>query len=84
MLCCSCGIYFSAARFLGEAPRQHELGLKNGSGSFDPAVESGRQIADQGMPDPLLDVDDRLARVPFKPIPVEVFGDPPELDNEVT
>ena len=36
------------------------------------------------MPDPLLDVDDRLAGVSFKPMPVEVFGDPPELDNEVS
>ena len=36
------------------------------------------------MPDPFLDVDDRLAGVAFKPMPVEVFGDPPELDNEVS
>ena len=69
---------------LGEAPGQHELGLKDGSRSFDPAVEGGRQIADQGMPDALLDVDDRPAGVAFKPMPVEVFGDPPELDNEVS
>ena len=84
MLCCSCGIYFSAAPFLGEAPGQHELGLKDGSGSFDPAVEGGRQIADQRVPDAFLDVGDHLAGVAFKPMPVEVFGDPPELDNEVS
>ena len=36
------------------------------------------------MPDPLLDVGDHLAGVAFKPMPVEVFGDPPELNNEVS
>ena len=36
------------------------------------------------MPDPLLDVGDHLAGVSFKPMPIEVFGDPPELDNEVS
>ena len=35
------------------------------------------------MPDAFLDVGDRLAGVAFKPMPVEVFGDPPKLDNEV-
>ena len=50
MLCCSCGMYFSAARFLGEAPGQHELGLKDRSSSFNPAIEGRRQIADQGCP----------------------------------
>ena len=69
---------------LGEAPRQHELGLKDGSGSFDPAVEGGRQIADQRMPDPLLDVGDHLPGVSLIPMPIEVFGDPPELNDEVS
>ena len=36
------------------------------------------------MPNPLLDVGYHLAGVAFKPMPVEVFGDPPELDNEVS
>ena len=36
------------------------------------------------MPDAFLDVGDRLAGVAFKPMPVEVFGDPPKLDNEVS
>ena len=76
-------MYFSAAAFLGETPGQHELGLKDRSGPFNPAVESGRQIADQRVPNPLLDVGDNLAGVAFKPMPVEVFGDPPKLDNEV-
>ena len=36
------------------------------------------------MPDPFLDVGDRLAGVAFEPMPVEVFGDQTELDNEVS
>ena len=35
------------------------------------------------MPDPLLDIDDRLAGVAFKPMPVEVFGNASELNDEV-
>src|SRR4029077_6572039 len=36
------------------------------------------------MPAPFLDVDHRLAGVAFKPMPVEIFSNPPELDNEVS
>ena len=68
---------------LGEAPGQHELGLKDGSGSFDPAVEGRRQVADQGMPDPLLDVDDHPPGVSLVPMSIEVFGHASELDDEV-
>ena len=35
------------------------------------------------MPDPFLDVGDRLAGVALIPMPIEVFGDASELDDEV-
>ncbi len=77
-------MYFSAARFLGETPGQHELGLKNGSGSFNPAVEGCRQVADQRVPDPLLDVGHHLPGVSLVPMTIEVFGNASELNDEVS
>ena len=75
-------IFFGRA-LLGERPRQHELGLEHRPGGFDHAVEGGRHVADDGMPDPTLDVGEHLAGVAFEPVAVEGFGDDAELDNEV-
>ena len=51
---------------------------------MDPAVEGGRQVADQRVPDPLLDVGDHLPGVSLEPMTIEVFGNASELNDEVS
>jgi hypothetical protein len=61
-------------------PWQHELGFVNRPGPGNDAIKGCRSEGDDRVPDPALDVGDRLAGVAFVPGPVEVLG---ELDDEV-
>ena len=83
MLCCSCAMCFVGSQFLGERPGQHELGLENGAGALDPAVERGRHPAVHGMKNLALHLGDDLAGVPFVPGPIQLLGGRAELDQEV-
>ena len=77
MLCCSCGIYFSAAASSEKAQGSMNLASKTAPVAFDQAVKGGRHIADQRVPDALLDVVDHLSGVALIPMPVQVLCDPP-------
>ena len=66
-------------RFLGERPGQHELAFKDRPGLLDDAVEGGHHPEDGGMPDPLLDVTDAVARVALIPGAVEPLSRGPKL-----
>ena len=66
-----------------ERPRQHELGLENGSGWFNDAVQRGSHPAEHGVPHPPLNVLDHLVRIALVPVPVEVLGRRPKLNDQV-
>ena len=83
MLCCSWAMCFSAAAFLRERPRQHELGLEDGAGPLDHAVEGGRHPALDRMKHLPLHLGHDLAGVALVPVPVEVLGHGAELDDQV-
>ena len=83
MLCCSWAMCFSAAAFLRERPRQHELGLEDRAGPLDHAVEGGRHPALDRMKHLALHLGDDLAGIAFVPVPVEVLGHGAELDDQV-
>ncbi len=67
--------------FLRERPGQHELGFKDRAARIYQAVQSRRHPFGHRMPDPLLNVLYGLTGVALVPTPVEVLGDPAELDN---
>ena len=74
---------FFCGRFLRERPGQHELGLENRPGRFDPAVERCRHPAYRWMPDLPLDIRNDLTGIGLVPAPVQVLGNHAELDNEI-
>src|SRR5437763_13922583 len=67
----------------GERPGQHELRLEYGSGFCDHAVESRTHPAENRMPNPALDVPQRLPRIALEPLPIEGFGGDPQLNDEI-
>ena len=74
---------FLGRALLRERPRQHELGLEHRTGWFDHPVKRCRHPLDHGMLHPPLDVLDGVAGVSLVPVPIEVLGHGPELDDEV-
>ena len=70
-------------RFFREVPGQHEFGFEHRPAGFDPPIQRCRHPAQARVPDVLLDVGDDLAGIGLVPAPIEVFGDRPELDDEV-
>src|SRR5262249_16853330 len=66
-----------------ERPRQHELGLENGPGGFDDAVERCPHPPHYRMANSALDIFECLAAIAFEPEPIEGLGRDPELDDEV-
>jgi hypothetical protein len=70
-------------RLLGERPRQHELGLEHGVEGVDEPVQRRRQISVDRMLDPALNVGYGTLRVPFVPVPVQIFSGDAELNDEV-
>jgi hypothetical protein len=76
------GHVFFGGGFFGERPGQHELGFKDRAAGGNEAVEGRRHPLDDGVLDPLLHVLDGASGVTFVPVPVEVFGDGAELDNQ--
>ena len=75
-------VFFGRA-FLGERPRQHELGLEDGAGCVNDPVKRCRHPLDHRMVHPPLDVLDRLSGISLVPLPIEVLGHDPKLDDEV-
>jgi hypothetical protein len=69
--------------FLGKRPGQHEFGLEYGACGLDHAVERGRHPPDDGMLHAALDVRHDLAGVALEPMPIEIFGDPLELEDQI-
>ena len=70
-------------RLFRERPRQHEFGLEYRASAFDNAVQRRRHPADHRMADPALDVLDDLPGRALVPVPVEVLGREPELDDQI-
>ena len=83
MLCCSWAMCFSAAAFLRERPRQHELGLEHRAGPLDHAVQGCRHPALDRMKHLPLHLGHDLAGIALVPVPVEVLGHGAELDDQV-
>ena len=69
--------------FLRERPWQHELGLEDGAGSLDHAVQCCRHPALDRMKHLPLHLGDDLAGIPLVPVPVEMLGHGAELDDQV-
>src|ERR1700691_2714658 len=74
---------FRGGRLLRKIPRQHELRLENGAAGLNAPVWRGGQPADGRMADVLLDIDNELTGIGLVPAAVKVFGDDPELDDEI-
>jgi hypothetical protein len=77
-------MYFSAAPFLGERPRQHEFGFEDRAGCGHHPVQGGRHPPDYRVIHPPLDVLNRVACVSLIPAPVEVLGCAPNLDDQIS
>src|SRR5947208_184773 len=69
--------------FLGERPRQHELGLEYGSAVLHDSVKCRRHPGNGRMLSVALDVSDAAAGVALVPGAVEFLGGGPKLDDEV-
>ena len=83
MLCCSWGMYFSAA-----PSSENDHGSMNFASNTAPVastmpVEGSGHPAHDRMLDPALDRGEDLAGVAFEPVAVERFGDHSKLDDEV-
>ena len=63
MLCCSCGIYFSAAPSSENDHGSMNLASKHRPGGFDHAVQCGGHPADDRMLHPALDIGEDLAGI---------------------
>jgi hypothetical protein len=74
---------FLGRRFFRERPGQHELGLEDRPGSFDPAVQRGRHPAQRRMPDLPLHIGKDLTTIGLVPASVQVLGREPELHDQV-
>ncbi len=74
---------FLGRRFFRERPRQHELGLEDRPGRFDPAIQGGRHPAQRWMPDLVLDIREDLAGIGLIPASVQLLGRDAELDHEI-
>jgi hypothetical protein len=74
---------FLGRRFFRERPGQHELGFKDSAGRFDTAVERCSHPSQRRMPDLPLDVREHLTGIGLVPVPVQVLGRYPKLDNQV-
>ena len=72
-----------SGRLFREVPGQHEFGFEHCPACFDPPVKRCRHPAQAGVPDVLLHVGDDLPGIGLVPAPIKVFGDGPELDDEV-
>jgi len=83
ILCCSCGMYFSAAASSENEPGQHELGLEHGPATLNHSIKSGRHPAQDWMLHVPLNVRDHRTGVALVPEPVQVLRNEPELDDEV-
>jgi hypothetical protein len=81
MLCCSCGIYFSAAA--SSERRQHELGFEYRLGALYAAIKRSAHPAKHGMADLPLNIRNNLPCIGLVPAPIEVFGDYPQLDDKI-
>ena len=69
--------------FFREVPGQHELGFEHRPARFHPPIKRCRHPAQTGVPDVLLHIGDDLTGIGLVPASIEVFGDRPELDDEV-
>ena len=82
ILCCSCGMYFSAA-----ASSENDHGSMNLASNTAPLPRPGRRASPPSTAAPVLDmpldVDDDLPGIDLIPAPIKVLGDRPKLDNEV-
>jgi hypothetical protein len=74
---------FFHRRFLGEIPRQHELGLEHRLTALDAAIKSSRHPPQHRMAHSPLDVSNRLAGIGLIPAPIEVLGHHPKLHHQI-
>jgi hypothetical protein len=74
---------FFRSRLFRERPGQHELGLKESPGCFDPSIQSGHHPPQRRMPDLPLDIGEGLASIGLIPTPIQVLRGQAELDDEV-
>ena len=70
-------------RLFRERPRQHEFGFEHRAIALDDAVQRRSHPADHRVADPALDIFDDLPGRALVPLPIEVFGREPELDDQV-
>ena len=70
-------------RLLGERPGQHELGLEHRPGAVDHPVEGRAHPAVDRVAHLPLHLRDHLAGIALIPVPIEVLGHAPELDDQI-
>ena len=70
-------------RLFRERPRQHEFGFEHRAIALDDAVQRRSHPADHRVADPALDIFDDLPGCALVPVPVEVLGREPELDDQI-
>jgi hypothetical protein len=76
-------MYFSAAPLFGKGPQQHEFGLEHRSGLRNDAVEGRRHPSDDRVANSALHVFEDLTGIAREPVPIQVFGHDPELNDQV-
>src|SRR6266478_7764270 len=84
ILCCSCGMCFSAAPSSENDQGSMEFGLENRARTLHNAVQRRRHPPLHRVENPPLDLCDGLSGVTLIPAAVEILGDGAELDNKVT
>ena len=83
ILCCSCGMYFSAAPSSVNDHGSMNLASKTAPVASTMPSSGGGHPADDRMLHLALDIGEDLAGVAFEPVAVEGLGDDAELDDEV-
>ena len=82
MLCCSCGAYFSTAA--SPEKDQGSMNLLSKTALLDRTRPSSvAPTMNARVPHMLLNIDDFLPALNFIPVPIELFGGSPELDQEI-
>ena len=68
---------------LRKRPGKHELGLEDGAGLFNHAVEGRRHPADHRVLDPPLYLRNEMPGIALEPMPIEGLGHEAKLDDEI-
>ena len=81
--CARRGVLDLSRALFGERPWQHELGFEDCPTWFHHPIEGGSHPLDHRMVYPPLNVLERVSGIALVPMPVEMLGHDPELDNEI-